>query len=71
MEGAIFYELFEDILHDFLLEIISETLQIPIKTILQLFEETRITISDISLLRLGKYMSIAMQNMTGYPQKVN
>ena len=41
------YELFENILHGFLSEIISETSQTPIETFLQYFEEKRIIFSDI------------------------
>ena len=41
-----FYELFEYILHGFSLEIISETLQTPIKTFVQHFEQTKLD-SDI------------------------
>ena len=41
------YELFENILHGFLSEIISETSQAPIETFLQYFEEKRIIFSDI------------------------
>ena len=44
-------------------EITSETLQTPIKTLARHFEQKDIFI-DISLLRLGKNMSIALQNMT-------
>ena len=44
-------------------------IQTPIKTFLQHFEKKHIIFSNISLLRLGKNMSIAMENMTGHPQK--
>ena len=44
-------------------EIISGTLQTPIKTLAQHFEQKNIFI-DISLPRLGKNMSIALHNMT-------
>ena len=57
------FELFENILHGFSSKIISETSQTPTETFLQLFEEKSIIISNISLLRLGKNMSVAMQNM--------
>lgn len=43
-----FYELFENVLLGFLSEIISETLQEPIETFLQLFKEKRIKCSDLS-----------------------
>ena len=49
-----FYELFENVLLGFLSEIISETLQEPIETFLQLFKEKRIKCSDLSWLRQGK-----------------
>ena len=39
-------------------------IQTPTKTVLQLIEEKQIIFSNISLLRLGKDISIAMQNMT-------
>ena len=43
---------------------IRGTLLTSIKTFLQFAEEKHIIFSNISLLRLGKNMSIAMQNMT-------
>ena len=42
----------------------------PIKTFLQLFVEKHI-FSNISLLRLGKNISIAMQNMTESSEKIS
>ena len=41
------YELFENILHCFLLEVITETSQTPIETFLQHFEQESIIFSDI------------------------
>ena len=61
--------MFENILHGFSSEIISETSKIPIKTFVQHFEQKNI-FSDISLPRLGKNMSITMQNMTKSPKKI-
>ena len=61
-----FYESFEKILHGCSWEIISETSQAPIKTLVQHFEQKNIC-SDISLPRLGKNISIALQNMTESP----
>ena len=55
---------FGNILHGFSSEIINETSQTPIKTFLQYFEQKSFTFSEISQPRLGKNMSIAMQNMT-------
>ena len=49
-----FYELVENILHGFLLKIISETSQTPTKTFLWHFEQIHIVFSDISQPRLGK-----------------
>ena len=51
------------------MEIINETSQTPIKTFLHHFEPKIIIFSDISLPRLCKNMSIAMQNMTESPEK--
>ena len=48
---------------------ICETSQTPINTFLKLFEEKIIVFSDISLPRLGKNKSIAVQNMTGSSKK--
>ena len=59
-----FCELFKNILHRFLLEVIRETLQTPIKTFPKYYDQKVIIFSDISLLRLRKNMSIAMENMT-------
>ena len=58
-------------MHQFLSEIISETSQAPIKTFRQHFEQKIIIFSDISLPRLGKNMSIAMQNMTESQKQTN
>ena len=55
-------------MHGFLSEVISETLQTPIQTFLHLFEDKSIIFSDISMLELGKHMSIAMQNMIESPK---
>ena len=55
-------------MHGFSSEIISETSKIPIKTFVQHFEQKNI-FSDISLPRLGKNMSITMQNMTKSKKK--
>ena len=62
------HKLFQNILPGFLLEIISETSQTPIKMFLQHFALKSIILSDISLPRLGKNMSIAMQNLTESPK---
>ena len=51
------------------LEVIRETLQTPIKTFLKYYDQKIIIFSDISLLRLGRNMSIAMQNMTESQKK--
>ena len=51
-------------LHGFLSEIISQTSHTPIKFIVQHFEQKNIIFTDTSLRRLGKNMSIALQNMT-------
>ena len=50
-------------MHECSLEIISETLQTPINTLFQHFEQKNI-FRDISLSRLDKNMSIALQNIT-------
>ena len=50
-------------MHECSLEIISETLQTPINTLFQYFEQKNI-FRDISLSRLDKNMSIALQNIT-------
>ena len=52
-------------MHGFSTEIISETLQTTIKTLVQYFEQKNI-FSDISLPRLGKNMSTALQNMNEF-----
>ena len=44
-------------------------IQTPIKTFLKFFEEKTIIFSNISLLRLGKNTSIAMQNITESSKK--
>ena len=44
-------------------------IQTSIKTFLQYFEEKPIKFSSISLLRLGKSTSIAMQNITESSKK--
>ena len=48
------YRLFESILHAFLSEIISETLQKPLKTFAKLLDAKLIIFSNLSLLRQGK-----------------
>ena len=50
-------------MHECSSEIISETLQTPISTLFQHFEQKNI-LRDISLSRLGKNVSIALQNIT-------
>ena len=49
---------------DFFFFFVKHYIQTPTKTVLQLIEEKQIIFSNISLLRLGKDISIAMQNMT-------
>ena len=55
--------LFENILREFSWETISEASKTPINIAVQHFEETNIY-RDILLPRLGKNMSMALQNMT-------
>ena len=50
---------------------VKHYIQTPIKTFLQLFEEKPIIFSNISLLRLGKNTSIAMQNITESSKKIS
>ena len=50
-------ELFENIFHGFFTKIISETLQKPIKTFLQLFKEKCIIFNNVSLQRQCKFVS--------------
>ena len=59
-----FYELFKNISHGVLLEIINQISQTPVKTFLHHFEQKSIIFSDILLPRLDKNISIAMQKMT-------
>ena len=49
---------------DFFFFFVKHYIQTPTKTVLQLIVEKQIIFSNISLLRLGKDISIAMQNMT-------
>ena len=55
--------LFENILHEFSWETIREASKTPINIAVQHFEQTNIY-RDILLPRLGKNMSMALQNMT-------
>ena len=54
--------LFENILHEFSWEIISEASKTPINIAVQHFEQTNVY-RDILLPKLGKNMSMALQNM--------
>ena len=56
-------------MHEFLSKIISEILQSPAQTFLQIFEVKDIIFSNLSLLRKGKIMSIAMLNMNESQKK--
>ena len=56
-------------MHEFLWEEVIKALETPIETFRQLFEENGIIFSNILVLRLGKMISIAMQNMTESPKK--
>ena len=59
-----FFELFGNILHWFLSEIISETLKALITTFLKLFEEKHIIFSNLSMLRQSNIRKVALKNMT-------
>ena len=56
-------------MQEVLSKIISEILQSPVQTFLQIFEVKDIIFSNLSLLRKGKIMSIAMLNMNESQKK--
>ena len=56
-------------MQEFLSKIISEILQSPAQTFLQIFEVKDIIFSNLSLLRKGKITSIAMLNMNESQKK--
>ena len=58
----LYYMLFENILHEFSWETISGASKTPINIAVQHFEQTNIY-RDILLPRLGKNISMALQNM--------
>lgn len=56
-------------MQEFLSKIISEILQSPVQTFLQIFEVKDIIFSNLSPLRKGKITSIAMLNMNESQKK--
>lgn len=56
-------------MREFLSKIISEILQSPVQTFLQIFEVKDIIFSNLSPLRKGKITSIAMLNMNESQKK--
>ena len=56
-------------MQEFLSKIVSEILQSPVQTFLQIFEVKDIIFSNLSPLRKGKITSIAMLNMNESQKK--